>query len=525
MESRRELPRELMEKSRLFYPADRKQKSMQFAKVHDHCMETCETSECMDDIWDLVEFTVGTNTLVANSIIDFHKFLSGLCDCCKLFNERSLDDGNRKIHLSDPVGAFFSVRKGNEWGSIYCTEEDISLCEAKQRYTRQLQLINDAGWSLDRLMPPAKMAEHLLRTCSIRQVMPSLSDGSIDDIHVEMAYNAFRGSRMEAAAVGRFKGVSSVDFNSAFLSVMRDLPSIHPRFVKWIESKEYQGEAIMGFVECHTYIPENSPLGILATRVDIPGGISRLFFSVGDSVGWRTKDEIDLLLSTGYGDIEIYRGSWAMPLRDSPKPFSEMSNILEDLMYDDITRGIAKFIAATSWGKFISMYSTNKLWNPFYASEITAKIRTRLTKMAMLNYSDLIAITVDGMELSRSFDAENFSGEQVGGIKVRKRGEILSLTDYYRYDSSEKYNWELGKKGVVIRLRKNLPFVIRFGGNIGEDLTPIVIPYGSSKRMGPSRLNLKTIEDGVYKMKPPTPEECTILYFSRQESAPYELDL
>lgn len=524
VEEERIIPEGLLKSARPWYGSNRKEKPTQVVSIDGLVIQGNGFAKTVDTLFALVEFVLETNTIVTNDIIDFHRFLSQICDCGTLFNERSVEENGHKLSLSDVAGAFFTVRKGNTWGSIYCPEEIASLEDGEFLYHKQLELIHEAGWHLDRLMPPAKMAEHLIKQTTTYSVLPNFSKGDIDIVHTERAYNAFRGSRMEAVVIGSFDNVFSMDLNSAFMSVMREVPAISPAFVKWVDTKEYQKDAVMGFVECETYIPEDSPIGWLATRVDFLGNFPRLFFSVGRSCGWRTKEEVDFIKKTGCGEIEIFGGSWAIPLMPLPKPFDKMSRILERLMKNEFTRDMAKYVAATSWGKFISPYPGNSLWNPFYASVITARIRIKLAEIAALCLTNLIALTIDGVELTRDLDFIEDSSDDIGGVKKKERGHFLSLSDYYRYDPDEDYTWDLDDAGVLIKSRKTLPYVMRYGGDVGEVLPEVLVPFGSSKRSSPDDLTLRTIEGEQFYLLPPTPEDCVTLYYDKWKSVPSRID-
>ena len=348
VEDERTIPEGLLETARPWYGSNRKEKPSQVVSIDGLVVQGNGFAKTITNLVDFVELTLETNTIIVNDLVDFHKFLSEICDCELLFKDRIIELDSHKLALSDIAGAFFTVRKGNTWGSIYCPEEIISLDDGEYFYSKQLELIREAGWHLDRLMPPAKMAENLIKQTTTYSMLPNFSVGEIDLIHVERAYNAFRGSRMEAVVIGSFDNVFSMDLNSAFMSVMREVPAISPAYVKWVDSKEYQNDAVMGFVECETYVPEDSPIGWLATRVDFLGNFPRLFFSVGRSLGWRTKEEVDFIRKTGCGEVEIFGGSWAIPRMSLPKPFDKMSRILEDLMKNELTKDMAKYVAATS---------------------------------------------------------------------------------------------------------------------------------------------------------------------------------
>lgn len=414
--------------------------------------------------------------------------------------------GKYVIMVGDKEWTIFSVRDGNEWGRMYAVDWNSSPEQLESDIYEILDGFGKSGWSIDRISAPIKMFEQLVYDNIPSSSIVNISSGAIDAIHLFRAWNCFRGGRMEAMKLGSFKNVFDYDLNSAYFSILEKLPSLKPGFFEWVDSKEYIGNAEFGFCKCRVYIDEDILISPIAVTVAIGKKPFRSFFPVGESVCWRTKEEIDFIRRYDLGDVDIIEGSWAIPLRDGYRVFSGISKILRSAIENHSSREYAKYIASISWGKFASQGSP--LWNPIYASFITSRIRCLVTQIALLDPENVIAITVDGVLMKRDIQSNLISNE-IGSLKVRPHNNMWSLSDYYRYDpdqSREGYTWSLSNNGITVNIRHPT-----------EGKTQIRVPFGSTKRIGPKNLDLSKIKKNQYELYPPTPEEAIEIYMSTQE--------
>jgi len=516
VEFARPLPDHLVRQSRPYHNSRAsKSRSVRVVSCHPLTIETTSGSIPIGTLADFLAFLGNHNTIMACPLRTFYEFLDGLLDLETFLKDRCIVDGTSRLVIGDREGCYLWCRMSNVWGTVYCTDESIPLKQAETRYLKLIRDLNVHGWHVDKLQPPGKMATDMMRQLCAMNALPDIGNGEIESLHLERAYNAFKGSRMEAAILGSFNESYNFDMNSSFMSIMKDLPSLKRMFVEWADSPVYQKDAIMGFVYCWVSIPENMPIGINATRLSI-GSDSRMFFNVGETEGWRTKDEIDLIMKYDLGKVEIIEGSWGFAATEVPTPFAPMAMTVDELRHHENpdVRSLAKTIAAAAWGKFASEYPGNTLWNPMYAAEITAKVRCKLVELALARSKDLIAFTVDGIESQSNFPRCQISTEP-GKFKVQHRRSLYSLSDFYRLDPNESYSWDICDTGVVIRMSKSIGYVANNGGMVGDPLDPIIVPFGSSKRPCPRNLTWKDLEHGTIPLKPPTPEECLELMLYR----------
>ncbi|GAG18744.1 unnamed protein product, partial [marine sediment metagenome] len=244
-------------------------------------------------------------------------------------------------------------------------------------------------------------------------------------------------------------------------------------------------------------------------RVEASPRPPRTFFPVGKNISWRTKSEIDMLLEYDLAKVKIIKGSWGVPDREQYLLFSGAAKIIEQLMADERSKDYAKFIASTSWGKLASVYSP--LCNYIYASYITAEVRCIITKLAIQNVNNLIAIAVDGLAIdSPMIDPTNVTN-QVGGLRCDIIGQMVSLADFYRYNPEEKRpGWHVSDNGIIIRVK---PTPVRGEGEY-------VIPFGSTKRRNPENLTYEKLTTQQFSLNPPTPEDTMELYFTERDKFP-----
>lgn len=455
----------------------------------------------IDSITSLFEIAVGSDCILCDPYDFFSKVLLG-CDLESLWKNRQIKLGDISVNVSSKDRTFFGVRNGNLWGSIWVWSDDLSLSELEVKTKDILDSFREHGWATNRILPPPKMFERLLAEKTAFNDFPNISTGDIDEKVFLRAWNCFRGGRMESAKLGLCKNVFDYDYNSAYFSVLKDLPSL--RFVKWIDTKEYIKDAYFGFCRCYIDIDDSAPVGPVAVRIDIKNKPARLFYPVCENISWRTKDDIDLINESGFGRVEILEGSWGILPNEYAKVFYHVSEILEKAIFDIRSRNLAKAMASVCWGKFASVQSS--WFNPIYAAYITSKIRSKVTKMALLMEKDLIAITIDGLALGRELPDKNLISDEIGALKKRDIRNMISLSDVYRYNNDKpSTNWTPNNDGIFI-----------------NELN-IKVPFGSSKRRSPNNLSFDILSKEQFSLSPPTSEEAVMLYMETKAIVPWDV--
>lgn len=452
--------------------------------------------ECVEQMLSLFS---GMDMVVSDSYGLFLAMLRSEARIDDLRNKRKTSCGRHTLSLSSSDWTYFTVRSGNRWGSLFLWADDLTAKQLCQYYCNILLSCKKAGWHIDKILPSQKMFEKLIQDKVSYKMMPVVSEDLSEKV-LKTSYSCFKGGRMEACCLGSYLQVFDVDMNSAYFSALEVLPPLHPGCMRWIDSKEYVHDAIFGFCRCHVFIDENLTIGPVAVRMAIPGYPSRLYYPTGELELWLTKDEIDLL-SWASVECEILDGVWGVLYKEDLRIFSPVVSVLSKMIEDPVSRPMAKHMASVSWGKFASQLST--LWNPVYSSFITARVRTNITRIAS-ETPGLVAITIDGIATTDPLSEEMLSNK-IGGLKMRKLHNMISLTDFYRsFDGNDK-EWIVEKDHIAIEAE---------GGEIR-------VPFGSTKRLNPRRkLDLKTLQENVFKLRPPTPDECMELYLTKKDLLP-----
>jgi hypothetical protein len=504
VEVEKALDSELIRKSKSFPKRQRKDREFKFVDIQKY--NTCS---------EFVEDCIGYNAIVVGSLLDFHKkfaMLLGMDGCKGLLNNKRIQiDSGIYIEISSRDFDFFVIRKGNIWGSIYAIGESEDV---EERYFKTLDCCHKFGWDIDRLMPSGQLASDLLSKKVCYNVVPSLSDGSIDEIHLYRAWQCLKPPMLEAVGLGN-PGckVYDYDINWAFPWAMKQLPSYHPWMYDFVDSKEYHTEAVEGFLHCDVYINEDH-IGPLTIRAGLRNKY-RCFNPVGGMRGYWTKREIDLIRDLNLGFVSILEGSWIIPKFSSVShPFSNLIDILEEISRVDGMYGFIKSIAPTIWGKFASHYGSQH-FNPMYAATVSSIVRERILRLAIENCEEIVAITADGLISTKKLSLTVSCG--VGDMKVRERSMILRLSDLYRYIPEVLRDWTVSDVGIVLPVKKfGIPYVIENDMNldcIGSDLAIQKISFGSARRRSPMKISMKELEREYLALSPPDEAEVVELAY------------
>jgi len=450
---------------------------------------------------DLIDILINRNTLVSDPNSLFVQMVNTLSDEDFITN-RKVESTDGIILMSDSAGTFCLIRRGNLWGSVLCVERDLNPESLRDHANSIFAAFDEAGWSIDRISSPSRMIEDLILAKTNYLAFPDLASGEIDYTVLDRAYNCLKGGRMECAILGMCPTVFDYDLKSAYFTILRDLPSVRSGFIEWVDSKEYIKDALFGFCRCYVCVDDEVSLGPVGVRLSMGDKQPRLFYPIGDIECWMTKDEIDMVIRSDTADVEILEGSWGVPKRESPKIFGGVSSVIDKLIDDPRSRNVAKYMASVGWGKFA--YQKSPLFNPIYAAHVPASVRARVTEIGLSLGESLIAITIDGVVSTSPVDDKFLSD---GSFRCDLNGEtMVSLTDFFRLASNKGGNWEVDEDGVILWTH---PMMFT-GGRIK-------IPFGSTKRVGPSNLHIRDLMNNQFVLKPPSDEEAIELFLSTQE--------
>lgn len=354
---------------------------------------------------------------------------------------------------------FLKVKKGNRVFTFYDLAQffECSLDEASQKYLgehkidldvenfgkyspeeieryciRDAQLTLRLGTLLKEKMIGSGVYSHkwiskanisekyFRRTCYI----PTLR--GVPEEVLEYAYNSYRGGWIETFKKGYFPKAYEYDIKSAYPSHIRNLISF--KYGKWVKRKGLApSSAIKGFVKCKVEVwkEKTSPISVRYRH-----NIS--LNPVGEWVSYLTLAEAEYINSCMGLDswCKLIDGWYFIPDR-LVYPFRrEIDRLyrLKETAKTYMERLLYKIILNSLYGKFIELnrrkgkWESSMLFNPMWASEITANTRLQL---ASLIDPDTLLVAQDSFITTRKRDFNNNNG--IGSVELKAQGEAIIL--------------------------------------------------------------------------------------------------
>jgi hypothetical protein len=199
--------------------------------------------------------------------------------------------------------------------------------------------------------------------------------------------------------------VYDYDLSSAFPSVAKELIDI--RDCQWVESSDYQGKAIYGYVRCEVTIHDWVMVSPILRETD-----EGLISPIGTWEEYLTKAELDFITKWKIGEFKILEGFWAMSSRKAMrKPLKlAMEKLLKYKQGTELQRLLAKRMSTGVYGKLGEDWGEEfgPNFNPCYFAEISSQVRLQVGEFIYSHgigpgdnegYSHLIHIGVDGVML------------------------------------------------------------------------------------------------------------------------------
>lgn len=359
----------------------------------------------------------------------------------KLLEEEKIDFTKDEMALIGSLseeGCRFSV-ENHQKITEYAEKDSNLTCRIAWNV---VQSFESNGVRMARPYSPASVAERAcLDSCSI----PTMNDMiRLHEDSAQFAWTAYQGGWFESVGSGYWGfdqgGVRAFDITSAYPHVMWWLPDM--TFGEWIgtpygETEEEAWEYLnnnwkhysLSYFEAEVIFPEGLNIYPAAKKSEVAGCLMnpRVVF------GFFTGDEIKEFESWG-AEVEIERWSAFIPddqneeaedvedgVRYPFRPFiktfyggklaQDRLKEANDPAYDEEKRSIYKLMINSLYGKTVQaiekegMRSTGQLWNPFYASVITAGCRTRMGEIIRLNgHDNVLAVNTDGVIFKDSPD-------------------------------------------------------------------------------------------------------------------------
>ena len=329
--------------------------------------------------------------------------------------------GKEKLDIETKTFTPEYVKKN--WHTIvkYCIQ-DAKLTQELADYFIDI-LINEFGIYPQKLYSTGYITGvHFSRVCDVIDVN-RLYNGYRECL--EYAYNSYAGGKFETYKRG-FGTFYQYDINSAYPYEIANLQDI--RFADILESKEYQPAATYGFLKCILYVDNDySPVPV---KID---NVNR--YPVGVFQKTITKNEYDYLIKRG-DKIDIINAWWLFC--DGKKPYQNEINRLFELKRkfkntDKLRYMLVKILLNSFYGKFIQVtektrvdgkvFEAGYLFNPIYASVITANVRLKLSQVCDKFPNNIIAVHTDSIITDIDIEKHGFICDtDIGGWNKESDG-------------------------------------------------------------------------------------------------------
>lgn len=345
-------------------------------------------------------------------------------DASQYFVPRSLD-GASKTYLGEgkiDVGSkeFHDDVYGNEKVLTYCMDDARKCCLLTQKLLCDL---HDMGFSPTTLASPGTIMEEAL----VGQVhLPNIT--KIPQGALEYAYESYKGGWMECFKKGHFSKLYDYDISSAYPYQVSELLSL--------EDGEW-------FFKRGPVNPESFDLGWVngTVHIESPTRPSPILFR-GDvnytTFGsWNTKlfeEEARFIRPNDLGSYDIKDGWYFKAAITATKPFRyEMRRLFRQKQQIQ-NSWLPKSMSVALYGKFAQKDedgNTGNLFNPIYASIITARTRLKIAKFALMQPEALCLISTDGITFDKPLPSQVL-GKNLGDLQLKYSAEgVIVGTNVY----------------------------------------------------------------------------------------------
>jgi len=323
----------------------------------------------------------------------------------------------------------------------YCisdAQNTALLGELLQDNVKTLFAFNPKGY-----ISRASLAKELVR---LKGYVPSIR--AIPYEALKFAFYAYKGGRFEAVKRGHFPHAELYDINSAYPFVIRDLIDVSRG--EWRHTKIMSPNAYYGFYLCRVFV---MPYHLCPIAYILQNGLITF-----PAWGWKTyltKEEV--LAYRKYADIEVIRG-WEYFPTEIRYPFKRYIESLhaekqrldkKDYKYDLVKR-MMNALYGSFYEKRVSEeeVKTGKLFNPIYASEITALTRIKVFEEAKRHEKRVIAMATDSLLLEGKNRVE--TSKELGEWDKETEGETVVIrTGVYQIGEKTRIRGFTRKKAIT----------------------------------------------------------------------------
>jgi hypothetical protein len=315
----------------------------------------------------------------------------------------------------------------------YCIQDCILTKEVADYFWGLLE--RNMKFTPKRPFSKGKISEEYF---SAKCYIPVVND--IPKAVLEMAYNSYSGGRFELLKRGYMENVYNYDIHSAYPHSIANLIDYSKGKWEKVTNNQISKNAYTGYYYCAIdcldpyFSPFLQRIGNGALNI-YPNGRFNVYIS---------KWEYDFIIKN-YPDVTIkIKKGYEFFDKDIIFPFKEEVErlyIWKEKETDKNVKYAVKIFLNSLYGKFIQMSPngniTGKLWNPIYASEITAKTRIKLLELGLQSPENIISFSTDGLASLKPLKVPK--GNKMGefGLDFEGKGVII-MSDVYNYWNNEE---------------------------------------------------------------------------------------
>jgi len=257
---------------------------------------------------------------------------------------------------------------------------------------------------------------------------------------LKYSFYSYSGGRFEILQKGHVGECSLYDINSAYPFHIRDLVDITQGHWQWV--RDLHESATYGFYLVKVYTKYNK---ISPINITLPNNV--ICYPMIECVTYMSKDE--LLAYSKFLDYEIIDGWEFFEADDARLPFKEYiehvynqkqqtpKDRYEYKTYKILMNGLYGCFYEKHKSKISDKIKVGKLFNPMYASTITARTRINLWEYAMQNIDDVVGFATDSVLFK---GRQNFkTGDKLGEWTLEKVDDTIVLrSGFYKMGSMIK---------------------------------------------------------------------------------------
>lgn len=343
------------------------------------------------------------------------KYTNSFYDASQYYIPRSLD-GASKNYLGEgkiDVGSkeFHESDYGRDDLVKYCADDARKCCLLTQKLLCDL---HDMGFSPTTLSSPGTVMEEALVGHVHIPDVTKIPQGAL-----EYAYDSYRGGWMECFKRGHFTKLWDYDISSAYPYQVSELVALDGG--EWFHKKGAVDPMSFtyGWVKGHVYITNPSRPSPIMFRGDVN------YTTYGD---WDTsvfEEEARFVGPNDLGSFDVRDGWYFRAAITATKPFRyEMRRLFRQKQHVQ-NAWLPKSMSVSLYGKFAQKDeegNTGNLFNPPYASVITARTRLAIAKYALVQPEALCLIATDGITFDRPLPS-SVLGKELGDLQLKYSNE------------------------------------------------------------------------------------------------------